>query len=344
MNGIAKNIAGLSMSLVLSAAGLAGAAEKAEPQKAPAEGSVVAKVNGVTITKAELDRAVKSVMSQGRQQQPLDAESMKKAETAVRDQMVATELLYQAGQKNEVKDLEKQLDEKFEQTKKRFPSGEEYEKALKQNEIDEKQLRENIRKDLVITALLEKEVTAKVSVPDADVKKFYETNADKFKKPESVRASHILIGVDAKATDEEKKKAKEKAEALLQKVKKGEDFAALAKTESSCPSSAQGGDLGEFGRGQMVPPFEKAAFEMKPGETSNVVETQFGYHIIKLTEKKDAGAVPFDQVKDKIRDYLKNQESQKKIGDYIAGLKKDAKVELADLSPEPTKETKKAEK
>jgi len=83
---------------------------------------------------------------------------------------------------------------------------------------------------------------------------------------------------------------------------------------------------------------------MKPGEVSNVVETQFGYHIIKLTEKKDAGAVPFDQVKDKIRDYLKNQESQKKIGDFIAGLKKDAKVELADLSPEPAKKEATAEK
>ncbi len=191
----------------------------------------------------------------------------------------------------------------------------------------EKDLKEFTRKDIVITTLIEKDIVAKINISDADAKKFYDENSEKFKQDESVKASHILIGVDAAASAEDKKKAKEKADGILKKIKAGDDFAALAKSDSTCPSSKQGGDLGLFSKGQMVAPFEKAAFALKPGEVSDVVETQFGYHIIKLTEKKEAGTTKFDDVKTKIVDYLKNQKIQKGIGDYLAELKSKAKIE-----------------
>jgi peptidyl-prolyl cis-trans isomerase C len=143
-----------------------------------------------------------------------------------------------------------------------------------------------------------------------------------------VRASHILLGVDASASADEKQKAKTKAEDILKKVKAGEDFAKLAKDNSTCPSSAQGGDLGFFGKGQMVPAFEQAAFSLKTGDVSEVVETQFGYHIIKLTEKKEAETVKLDEVKDRISDYLKNQKMQKAVTDFLNGVKGNSKVEI----------------
>ncbi|KAF0221539.1 MAG: peptidyl-prolyl cis-trans isomerase [Geobacteraceae bacterium] len=288
----------------------------------------LAVVNGAAITRAEVARAVKVLLSQNRITQQVTPDQMKQAEEAALEQLISAEILYQAGLKLEIKDLDKQVEEKITQGKARFPSTEEYEKALKTADLTEKELKELTRKDIIVGNVVEKEIAAKITVPDQDVKKFYDENQDKFKKGESVRASHILCGVDANASPEEKKKAKEKAEALLKKIKAGEDFAKLAKENSTCPSSAQGGDLGSFGKGQMVPPFEKAAFALKQGEVSDVVETQFGYHIIKLTEKKDAETIKLDETKDRIKDYLKNQKVQKAVADYITELKGKMKVEM----------------
>lgn len=292
----------------------------------------VAKVNGTPITRGELERASK-VMAEQRNmgQQHTSAAAMKQINDFTLNQLISAELLYQAGSKLKIKDLEKQVNDKVAEGKARFPDNAAYEAALKSADLTPKELEVLIRKDIVINNLVDKEVGSKIVVTDADAKKFYDENIDKFKQGEMVRASHILCGVDPKATAEEKKKAKEKAEALLKEIKGGKDFAELAKKNSTCPSSKQGGDLGFFGRGQMVPAFEAAAFALKPGQISDVVETQFGYHIIKVTDKKAASTVPFSDVKDKIKDYLKNLQRQKAVGEYIEQLKGKAKIEkLAD--------------
>ena len=297
---------------------------EAVPQKSPSD--VLAKVNGTVITRAEAERATKVLLAQKRAPQNLPPEVMKQAEDAALDQLVGAELLYQAGSKVEIKDLDKQVSDKVTQGKARFKTPEEYEAALKSNNLTEKELLEIVRKDIVINNLLEKEVTSKITVPEADIKKFYDENQDKFKQPEGYRASHILIGIDPKATPEEKKKAKEKAEAVRKKILAGDDFATLAKAESTCPSKEKGGDLGTFGKGEMVPAFEKATAALKPGEISDVVETQFGYHVIKLTEKT-SGVVKLDESKEKIETYLKQTKAQKAVVDYIAKLKEKATIE-----------------
>jgi peptidyl-prolyl cis-trans isomerase C len=279
-----------------------------------------AKVNGKVITRGELERAIKVLATQNRM-------SPQQPESAILEQLISAEVLFQAGSKLDIKELDKQIAEKIAQGKAKFPNEAAYEAALKSAGLSPKELDDLVRKDIVINNLVDKEVASKLTVPEAEAKKFYDENIDKFKKGESVKASHILCGVDPKATAEEKKKAREKAETLLKEIKSGKDFAELAKANSSCPSSAQGGDLGFFSKGQMVPPFEAAAFALKPGEVSDVVETQFGYHIIKLTEKKDAGITKFDEVKDKIQEYLKNAKMQKAVADYIDQLKAKAQIE-----------------
>jgi peptidyl-prolyl cis-trans isomerase C len=286
----------------------------------------VVKVNGTMITREELDRAIKVMAGQNRMgQQP--AAPTKEAEDAVLNQLISAELLYQAGAKLGMADLDKQVADKLAQGKAKFPNDAAYENALKSSDLTPKSLEELIRKDTVINNLIVKEIVPKVSVSDADAKKFYDDNKDKFKRGEQIRASHILCQVDPQAKAEEKKKAKEKAEGLLKQIKAGKDFAELAKTNSDCPSKEQGGDLNFFGKGQMVPAFESAAFALKPGEVSDVVETQFGYHIIKVTEKKAAGETKFDEVKPRIVDYLKNEKIQKAINDYVTQLREKAKIE-----------------
>ena len=195
--------------------------------------------------------------------------------------------------------------------------------------------------------VLERELN--VNISDDDVKKFYDdpANVSSFEQPEMVRASHILLMTSDPDTHQplsaDKKEAKHKQmEDILKQAKSGTDFAELAKKYSEDPGSKDTGGEYKFPRGQMVPEFEKAAFSMKTNEISDIIETKFGYHIIKLSEKIPAKKVDFDTVKDGIKDHLLSTAMQKQLPDYTKKIVKDANVEIldeklkgADLSLEP---------
>jgi peptidyl-prolyl cis-trans isomerase D len=150
----------------------------------------------------------------------------------------------------------------------------------------------------------------KVVVPAADIQRYYNDNIQQYQTPEQIRASHILLKTEGKNDADVKKRA----EALLAQVKGGADFAALARKESEDDGSkASGGDLGLFGKGRMVPEFEAAAFAMQPGQTSDLVKSQFGYHIIRLVEKKAAETRPLDEVRAQIQDQLAQQQADAQI-------------------------------
>jgi peptidyl-prolyl cis-trans isomerase C len=293
------------------------------PVVAPLQGAV-ARVNGVAIDAVELRRARK-VLLRG---QTIPAEQQAALDKQALEQLVSAELLYQAAAKLEVKELDKKIEDKLAQGKSRFKDQQDFVKAIKDLEMDEKSLREYTRRDLLISRFVESAIVPKIKVTEEDARAFYTQNPDKFSRSESVKASHILIGVDAKATAEEKKKASEKAIKLRKELAGGADFATLAKGNSTCPSSQQGGDLGFFGKGQMVPAFEKSAFALKPGEISDVVETPFGYHIIKLTEKKPAETVSFKEAQARIEEFLKGQKINMAVEDYLSEARKTAKIEI----------------
>ncbi|MDD2364874.1 MAG: peptidylprolyl isomerase [Desulfuromonadaceae bacterium] len=284
----------------------------------------VAVVNGVAIDAVELRRA-KKVMLRG---QPVPEGQEAAIDKQAVDQLISAELLYQAASKEEIKDLDKQIDAKLTQGKSRFKDEEDFKKAIKDLEMDENALREYTRRDLLISHFVESAFVSKVTVTEDEIRAFYDQNQDKFKQNETVKASHILIGVDAKATAEEKTKARKKAEKLQKEVAAGADFAAVAKENSTCPSAKQGGDLGFFGKGQMVQAFEKAAFDLKTNEISSVVETPFGYHVIKLTDRKVAAPVEYKDTKAKIEEFLKGQKINETIQKYIADTKKTAKIDI----------------
>jgi peptidyl-prolyl cis-trans isomerase C len=226
-------------------------------------------------------------------------------------------------------------------------SLDDYKKELAKNGINYDDELMQIKLVLGYQKLLEPYWADKVQVTEADANSFYTTNIAQYQVPEQIKASHILVSIQQtdpnktaaliKTYAEEssnqgdpneiiKKAAKAKIDALLVKVKAGEDFAELAKANSDCPSAPQGGDLGFFAKGQMVEPFEEAAFKLKPGEISDVVETQFGYHIIKVTEHKDAETTPFEKAKDQIIKGL-TQQKQAALGqEYFQTLKKEAKI------------------
>ncbi len=155
-----------------------------------------------------------------------------------------------------------------------------------------------------------------VQVNDKDVEAFYESNKENFKTGATIRASHILLD------------DKEKAENIRLEIKSGKDFAEAALENSKCPSKANGGDLGLFEKGRMVPEFEDAAFALELGALSDVVETQFGYHIIKLEEKNEPKELAFDEMKDKIEEHLMAQEKNAKFTKVAEELRSKYTIEV----------------
>jgi peptidyl-prolyl cis-trans isomerase C len=192
------------------------------------------------------------------------------------------------------------------------------------------QVKEDIRKALSRNKFMEAQWAGKTDVNEAEAKKYYDENTKRFDVPEQIRASHILIKYEAEGpnTDpnEAKAKAKVKAMDFLQQIKDGADFAELAKAHSHCPSAPKGGDLGFFPRGEATPQFERAVFELEIGQISDIVETEYGYHIIKTTDHKDATVVSFEEAKDKIIKELTEKKQLDFAEKYISSLKAQAEI------------------
>lgn len=295
--------------------------------KADRPADKVALVNGSIITRADYDRELKRAKQVYGMGRPMGADMLSEVKKKALENLIERELLYQESQKREVKVDPAALGQQLDGLKKRFPNEEDFLKSLNKMGLTEASLKSEFRRALAVQQLIEDEIVQKVTVPEKDVQAYYDKNQKLFKQPERVRASHILISVDSKASKAKKAEAREKIDKIQAKLKKGEDFSALAKEFSQCPSSAKGGDLGYFAKGQMVKPFEEAAFALKPGEVSNVVETRFGYHLIKLVDKKPAATLSYQDAKGRIEQQIKRQKVNDEVGQYVAQLKDKAKIE-----------------
>jgi len=208
-------------------------------------------------------------------------------------------------------------------------SLEEYKKKLIEHGQSFEEQKESIRKGLAYQKVLESQLAGKVNITEDDARKFYDENPKQFERGQQVRASHILIKpVFVKDGDpnEAKATAKAKAQELLKKAKSGADFAQLAMSNSMCPSAPKGGDLGFFSKGDMTPDFEKVAFELALGQISDIVETEYGYHIIRVTDQREPGVISFDDVKDDIIRNLTANRQAELTKEYIESLKAEADI------------------
>lgn len=254
---------------------------KAEGKK---EGQVLAEVNGGSITTGDFERELKNL--------PEYLKAMAdtpQGRKEMLDTMVIRELILQQASKDGV-DKAPEIEDKLKDLKKR----------------------------LIVEAFLKKKVETESQVSDADLKKFYDQNIDKFKTGEQIKASHILVKTEKEAKD------------ILAQIKGGGNFEELAKKYSVDSSAAKGGDLGWFGKGSMVPAFEKAAMALKEGQVSEVVKSDFGFHIIKLTGKRPAGTRPFDEVKEQIKAAVMPSKQQEVFQKIKEELKKSAKITIKE--------------
>jgi peptidyl-prolyl cis-trans isomerase C len=288
---------------------------------------VLARVNGEPISKADFERALKNI--EQRAGGPIPAARRDEVYRGLIDQLVGLRLLRQEVITRKVAVTDAEVNQRVEAIKQQFGSEEQFKDALKAQNVTLDRLRADQRSDLAVSKLLDNELKDKVTASPDQVITFYRQNTDKFKQTERVRASHILLTVPQNADAATKAKIKAQAEAVLKEVKAGKDFAALAKEHSQDPGSAiNGGDLGYFQPGQMVGPFNDVAFKLAPGQVSDLVETQFGFHIIKVVDKQPGRTVPFDEVKDQVKQYLENMNKQRETTAFVASLRAKGKVEV----------------
>jgi len=287
---------------------------------------VLARVNGEAVTKVDFDRLVKNM--ELRANQPVPAERRDEVYRKALDQLVTYTVLSQETRARKVAVTDAEVDSGIQQMRGQFQTEEAFKKALESRGMTLDKLKADTRIDISINKMVEAEVSTQPPPTDAQVREFYDKNPDKFKQDEAVRASHILFRVEETADAATKKKAMDEAQSVLKQARSGADFAELAKKHSADGSAQQGGDLNFFTRGQMVPPFDQAAFAMKPGEISDIVTTQFGYHIIKVSERRPASTVPFEQVSGRIKEFLTEQQKQQKADAFIQSLKQKAKIEV----------------
>ena len=241
----------------------------------------------------------------------------------VLEQMINTEVIYQQAKKDNLLPSEEEVNKQFKEFQKEVKDDKIYKQNMKKLGITD----EDIKKEQEIGIAIKNykdNFFKNAEISNEEMKKYYDDNKNEFYKDE-VKASHILIKTidenNNELSDKKKEEAKKKAEDILKKIKSGEEFAKLAKEYSEDGTASQGGDLGFFTKGEMVPEFEKAAWELKPGEVSDLVKTQYGYHIIKVTDKVDK-QLSFDEVKDTIKGMLLNEKFNKNIEDLV----KEAKI------------------
>jgi peptidyl-prolyl cis-trans isomerase C len=299
------------------------AAQPVPPELPP----VVARVNGEDISKTEFENAVRTIeVEKGG---PVPVSERDRVFRGLLDRLIGYKLLLQESRTRSVTVTDAEVEVRFGEVRKQFPSDEAFKKMLEGRRMTIQQIRSELRNEMVVNRLLEAEVVPKASVADEEVKAFYERNPKQFHIADRVRASHVLIAVPAGANAAAKAEALSQAAAVLKQARGGGDFAALAREHSQDPGSASsGGDLGYFQSDQMVGPFSDAAFKLTKGGLSDVVETEFGYHIIKVTDRQPGRTVPLEEARPKIEQYLRTVNLEKETQAFVRTLRGRGKVDV----------------
>lgn len=304
-------------------------------------GSVLVTVNGVDITQKQLDDLLKPHLERLAKQASLSPALLEQQKALFRQQalqeMIRMQILNEKVKLANIVVTEQDItDEIMKVASQQKPPAtmEEFMKKMQDYGYDVEQLKSQIRTVLGQQKLMAKEFPDETNFTEEDAKAYYDQNKARYDIPEQTRASHILIRTNMTDPNSDpnqvKAVARAKAEDLLKQINGGADFAALAKTYSEDPSSAQrGGDLSFFARGRMVPPFDKAAFELEVGKVSGIVETQYGFHIIKVTDRKEPTTTSFEEAKAGIIAEQGQMKLRELAAKYVEKLKADAKIVYA---------------
>ncbi|NLF23206.1 MAG: hypothetical protein GX590_08590 [Lentisphaerae bacterium] len=293
-------------------------------------------VDGSVLTYGEADAMVRRMLlSQGAPEAQLDAILMQMGgamRERVADQFIVSTLLKNESAARQIEVTDDEVAGAMSNLASRLPPGTDLATALADMGVTLEQVQKDVRDNERIRKLYEAETSSIPPATEAEIAAYYDEHADQFTQDDEVTARHILIG--SRDEDAAKKaEAKSKAEALRKQLIEGADFAALAAEHSDCPSKSDGGSLGSFGRGRMVPAFETAAFALETNAISEVVETPFGFHIIQVTDRQAGGKASLESVREKLASQLTAQKRNEVFEQVIEGLR--AKATIVQDQPEP---------
>ncbi len=329
------------------------------PAQAKVLDRTLATVNAQGIMLSEFEKNAAPILEQFKKGTPpaeQTPERIADIKKRILDQMIDDRLLVEESKKKGIRVSQLEVDDGVKKVRGRFATEQEFNKELEKEGMTNEEFRKHLQEQLATIKLIDQEVKAKVTPPsEEEITSLYETLVAILKdKPipgnhtpseieelkqlakamerrftERARARHVLIRVPPGASTAEKEEAIKKIKDVQSRLKKGEDFADLAKKYSEDPGSKQrGGDLGYFSRGDMVPAFDKAAFALEVGQVSDIVATDFGYHIIQVQEKKAATKMSLEDVKDDLREYLFQQRGAKRFESYVKELRSKADIKI----------------
>ena len=288
--------------------------------------------SSLKITAKDLDLEVQKTISQYESQgMQVPEEQKAQLRDAVLTQMVERKLLLHEAEQSGIEVDKDEFEAQFSSLKSQFPNDEAFAEALSQRGYTEDMFKAEMAEIMTLQAFLEEEISSKIELSEEELQTFYKENPEYFATEESVNASHILIELDEDADKAAEADAYGRMEDLAARIADGEDFAELAREYSEGPSAPRGGDLGSFQRGSMVKAFEDAAFAMEPGEISDIIRTEFGLHLIQLTDRSEGGILSFDDAREAIETFLRQEKEQEAVSSYVQELKEKYTVETPEV-------------
>ena len=296
-------------------------------EASPSGGQIAARVNGQEIPMSSFNLAVQMQFRRRgpgqRGHEDLSAVRQRALET-----LIDNEILYQQAARDPIEVSEDAINQELARVEAGFGSRETMVQVLQANGVSMDDFRSQLHRTLVVIAFVERDVAGEINISDGELKAYYDAHPDEMTREEGVRIRQIVIEVPAGAPAERRADARRKIENVLNALREGGDFASLAAAHSDGPEAQRGGASGIVTRGgNALPAVARAALDLQPGEFSDIVVTQRGFHIIEVVERQAAGMIPLDEVKDRIRAKLTVRNRQERIAAYLDELKKDARIE-----------------
>lgn len=292
--------------------------------------TVVARVNGKEILGRDLEQRVRAQLASignpawNKLREDYRAELTQTALASA----LAEELIYQKAVATGVKIPAADVQSELAKVAKSYAGDAAMNAALAERGLDRASLTTGLERNLVIGKYIGDNVTSRLTVTPEEAAEYYKSHTDEFRHPDMIRTSHILILVPTGSTADQDRAVRQRVEALLDRARKGEDFAKLARENSMDGTASQGGDLGYVAKGQLDPAYEEAAFSLAVGALSDPVRSRVGYHIIKVTDRKNEGLATLDESRADLMEFLKSQKSNQQLQELVDKLRKEAKIEV----------------
>lgn len=314
------------------------AAEKASAQARPAggkepspapigAGEIMAKVNDEPIRRSDFERALANFMASNHISEAVDADRRARIRKAVLDGLIGSALLYQQARTMPIAVPESEILSTIAQA--RASMGEQaYGADLRARGLTETGMQELVRKNLMIQRLIRDTVMKGVVVTEQDVKRYYDEHTGQLQHPEQAETHHIFIKSGPNDSAEQRARARVLAGQALARLKAGEDFAAVARAYSEDHSASRGGELGFVARGQTVAVVDDAIFSLPIGGISDILESPYGFHIIKVTARREAGSMTLEEAQDQIMEVLRQEKSREALEDLVTSLRARARIEI----------------